>query len=125
MPPFLLGNTYLLLSMLCASTSQLLIKSILDDIRPAGFTWPSLTTLCSDGRWLRAAVALGTLAGGFLFWLVSLTKLNLSYAYPISCSSVVIVTALSMLCLGEQVSARMLAGTLLILVGTILLSPAQ
>jgi uncharacterized membrane protein len=62
---------------------------------------------------------------GLVFWLLCLDRLNLSYAYPIACSSVLLVALFSGLFLGETVTLKMWSGTVLILIGIVLLMPAR
>jgi multidrug transporter EmrE-like cation transporter len=70
-------------------------------------------------------VALVLLGTGFVFWMMSLNKLDLSYAYPVACSSAVIITLFSVLFLGEAVSIKGWCGTVLIILGIILLAPSR
>jgi uncharacterized membrane protein len=65
------------------------------------------------------------IVGGFVFWTLSLTKLNLSYAYPIACSSALLVAFLSAAVLGETVTLKTWMGTLLIVLGTALIVPSK
>ena len=74
---------------------------------------------------MRGSIALLLLVSGFLFWVLSLTRLDLSYAYPIACSSVLLVALMSAIFLGEAVTLRMWSGTVLILIGIALLTPPR
>jgi drug/metabolite transporter (DMT)-like permease len=65
------------------------------------------------------------IVAGFIFWTFSLTKLNLSYAYPIACSSALLVALLSAFLLGEAVTVKTWLGTGMIVVGTALLVPVK
>ncbi len=62
------------------------------------------------------------LVAGFLFWMMSLSRLDLSYAYPLACPSALLVAVLS---LGEVVTARMWWGAAMIVLGTVLLVPSR
>jgi drug/metabolite transporter (DMT)-like permease len=62
---------------------------------------------------------------GFAFWLMCLARLPLGYAYPVACSSIVIVALLGVVFLGEAITPRMLGGTLLIVLGVWLVTPRQ
>lgn len=124
MTTFWLGNIYLLLAMLCTAGSHILIKALLNEIEPLGFNWNSVYALCSYGRVSRVALAGALLIGGFLFWIMSLSRLNISYAYPIASASALLVTFLGVFFLEEVVSVRMWWGTVLIVLGTILLAPS-
>jgi drug/metabolite transporter (DMT)-like permease len=61
------------------------------------------------------------LVAGFLLWVLCLTKLDLSYAYPVVCSSVLLVAFFSGLFLGETITVRTWCATALILAGLVLL----
>ena len=123
MSGFWVGNACLLLSMLCASGSQIVFKALFNETGPLRLNGAFAQALASPGRLPRLALALALLVAGFLFWLASLSRLNVSYAYPIACSSALLVTFLGVLLLGEAVSARVWWGTVLIVVGTALVAP--
>jgi multidrug transporter EmrE-like cation transporter len=57
-----------------------------------------------------------------IFWLILLSRVDLSYAYPALSLGYVMVTLVSALLLGEQVSALRWAGVLVICVGVILVA---
>lgn len=123
MSAFWIGNICLGLSILCAAGSQVTIKALFNETGPFSLSWSFLEALLPPGRLLRAAVAVVLVGGGFLLWVAGLSRLNVSYAYPIACSSALLVTLFSVLFLGEVVSARMWLGTALIVAGTTLLAP--
>jgi uncharacterized membrane protein len=73
-------------------------------------------------RWLSDPGVLSGLAAGFiaaLCWMAALSKFQLSYAYPFTSLSFVLVLVLSALLLKEPVSAPRIIGVGLIIVGTI------
>ncbi len=125
MSKFWVGNIFLLLAMLCASGSHILFKALLNDTGPLGFNWPFFQTLFSYGRSYRMFLAVALLLAGFLCWIISLSRLNISYVYPIASSSALLVTFFSVLFLGESVSVRMWWGTAFIVLGTILLGSCR
>ncbi len=125
MSRFLVGNVFLLLSMACAAGSQVLLKALLREVPPPAPSWSTLAPLLTPDRLLRGGIALGLIVAGFLFWVLCLARLELSYAYPIACSSVVLVAALASLVLGEPMGLRAWSGTLLILLGIVLLTPGR
>jgi len=124
MSRFVLGNLFLLASIGCAALSQVVLKGVLRASEPG-----DLRTLCTallgPGRRVRTAAALTLVALGFLCWLQALARLELSYAYPIACASVLVVAFLSWIVLGEPLPARAWLGTLLVLAGVALLSPVR
>lgn len=125
MTRFMTGNVFLLLSMICAASSQIMIKLLVDQIPSNELSWNAVRGFLTAARVMRGGFALLLLVSGFLFWLFSLTRLDLSYAYPIACSSVLLVALLSGIFLGEAVTLRMWSGTVLILIGIALLTPPR
>ena len=69
-------------------------------------------------------VVAGVAAYGFssIFWLVLLSRVDLSYAYPALSLGYVLITLVSAFVLGEQVSALRWAGVFTICLGVILIS---
>ena len=124
MTRFLAGNLYLALSVICTSASQVLIKALLLELGPAHPGPATLPALLQAGRALRAGAALALLVAGFGCWILCLARLELSYAFPIACSSVLLVALASATFLDEPMTPRMWLGTLLVLAGILLLTPA-
>jgi drug/metabolite transporter (DMT)-like permease len=120
MSAFWAGNVYLLVSMLFGAASQIVFKALFNEVGP--LVWPPTQLLDHPGAVMRIATALILLGGAFVFWMMSISRLNLSYAYPIACASALLVACFSVFFLGEAVSLRMWLGTVLIVLGTIFLS---
>ncbi len=125
MSKFWIGNVYLFLAILCASASQVVFKAILIETGTLGFDWPSLQVLCSFGRVLRTLGAIVMVIAGFVLWIMSLSRLNISYAYAFACSSALLVNFFSVMFLNEEVSVRMWWGTAFIVLGAILLGSSR
>jgi drug/metabolite transporter (DMT)-like permease len=121
MSKFMIGNVWLLLSMLFGSGSQVVLKAVLNETGPLTASGSMLEQIFAAGKFLHLFAAFAMLVIAFLFWTLSLSRLELSYAYPIACSSALIVALLSTLFLGEVVTARVWVGTVLIVVGTAVL----
>lgn len=64
----------------------------------------------------------GAYAASSIFWLILLSRVDLSYAYPALSLGYVLITLVSVLFLGEHVSALRWAGVIVICVGVILIS---
>ena len=64
----------------------------------------------------------GAYAAGSIFWLILLSRVDLSYAYPALSLGYVVVTLVSVFFLGEQVSAMRWVGVIVICLGVALLS---
>ena len=123
MSRFLVGNLFLILSMVCGTASHILVKGLIDQVQPDALSWSSLSQFLTGPRMLRGAAAGTLLVVAFLAWLLCLARLDLSYAYPVASTSVLLVAAFSIAVLGESVSWRTWLGTLLILLGIVLLRP--
>jgi len=123
MSKFAVGNILLFASMLCTTTSHILIKRLVDEGPENGLTLSALIELFTGPRLFRSMAAGTLLVAGFLFWALCLSRLTLSYAYPVASTSVLLIAGFSVLVLGETITLRMWAGTALILVGIVLLRP--
>jgi len=109
-----------LLSILLASFGQLTMKHAMSG-SPLAATAPVDAARSILGRPL---VYLGLLfygASAFL-WLVSLSRLPLSYMYPFTALLIVIITAASALLYREPVNLTQLLGVAVICVGLVLIS---
>ena len=122
---FVAGNLFLGASIACAAVSQVLLRGVLRASAPGDLRALLGALLLGPGRLLRTAIAGTLVALGFVCWLQSLARLELSYAYPIACASILLVALLSWIVLGEPLSARAWLGTLLVLAGVALLAPGR
>lgn len=126
MSSFLVGNCYLILSMLCSASGHVLFKGVVNETGPLDLNRTLVQLLSpAGGRVFRCAAAGVLLVAGFVLWTLSLSRLNISYAYPVACGSVVLVAVLGVLLLNETVTARMWGGSILIILGTMLVVPAR
>ena len=66
-------------------------------------------------------IAIPLYAGGFILWLIILSKFNLSFAYPFLALFFIMVPLVSSLILGEYVSILRWAGSFVILSGIVLI----
>jgi len=124
MSKFAMGNIFLFGSMLCTTASHVMIKGLIDDAGADGLTLSSLFELFTGPKLLRSILAGSLLVAGFLLWALCLSRLSLSYAYPVASTSVLLIALFSVVILGETISPRMWVGTVLILGGIVLLRPA-
>jgi uncharacterized membrane protein len=93
---------------------QLLFKRAMESARKIGFRKPRTIMILSIG------IAVMTIS--FLLNLGLLQHFDLSYLYPFQGSSVIIITLLAALLLKEQLTPRLILGTLLITGGVLLVS---
>lgn len=124
MSRFTVGNLFLLVSMLCNVGSQFVIKKLLDEMR-ADVGQPLMQQLMVPERLARGGAGMLLLVMGYLAWVLALARLDLAYAFPVASASVLFVTFFSAVFLGETVTARMWVGTVLVLVGVVLLGPSS
>ncbi len=123
MSKFMVGNLFLLIFMVLSSGSQILLKELVDQAQPIQLSWDWLRSFATRGTLIRGLAAVAMMGTGFVCWLFCLSRLSLSYAYPIACTSVFLVTLFSLLFLDETITPRIWAGTTLIVLGIALLIP--
>ena len=124
MSKFTVGNLFLLASMICTTASHVMIKKLVDEGNGQALSVQGLLDLFVGPKFFRSTTAGLLLAVGFLLWVMCLSRLSLSYAYPIASTSVLLIALFSVFSLGESISPKMWAGTALILIGVMLLRPA-
>ena len=112
----------LLASISTATAGQLVLKSGIDDVGDGALGLADLTTL------LVAMVTNVRLLGGLalfgmsaVFWLLTLSRLELSTAYPFVSISYLIILAFSVLVLGERPPLVTWGGAALIMAGIVLI----
>ena len=79
-----------------------------------------LVTLIVTDPWIFSGLAAAFLAS--LFWMMAMTKFQISYAYPFMSSAFVLVLIISVPLFGETLNAAKLGGTALIVLGIFVLS---
>jgi len=119
-----LGHLLLTLSVLAGAAGHTLLKHIVVSLPDAGYL--------AVGRYVlhlpvlgRLLLALLFLAIAFLAWLGALRHLELSYSYAIASASIVIVAVLAAVFLGESIAPKAWFGLLLIVIGCVLVAPAE
>lgn len=117
----------LLLSVALATTGQLLLKAGMDhagvviEMTPRALL-DLVKGILTSWRLIAGLTAFGASA---LFWLVSLSRLPLSTAYPIVSLSYVLILGLSTLLLGERPGPVVWGGATLIMAGVALIGLGQ
>jgi drug/metabolite transporter (DMT)-like permease len=109
----------LLLSIALATAGQLLLKAGMTDAGAAVELSPGalvslVGTILTTPKLLLGLAAFGSSA---LFWLVTLSRVPLSTAYPVVSLSYVLILGFSTLVLGERPTPTVWAGALLIMGG--------
>jgi undecaprenyl phosphate-alpha-L-ara4N flippase subunit ArnF len=117
----------LALSIMLATTGQLLLKAGMDTVgveialEPAALV-QLLRSIVTSWRLMLGLTAFGSSA---VFWLVALSRLPLSTAYPVVSLSYVLVLGFGMLLLGERPSVVTWAGALLVMSGVAIIGIGQ
>ena len=101
------GNLFLLISILLGSGSQVVFKAAFNITGPLGPGLLLSPQVLSGKVIVLLALAFAMLVGGFIFWALCLSRLDLSYAYPLACASALLVALLSALFLGEALPAEL------------------
>lgn len=115
------------LSIVLATSGQLLLKAGMDaagaevQLAPAALL-ELVRTVATNWRLLLGLAAFGASA---LFWLVALSRLPLSTAYPLVSTSYVLILGFSSLVLGERPGPVVWGGALLITLGVALVGIGQ
>ncbi len=105
---------YIVVSGLLGVVGQLLLKRALVSIGPLALRPETALTLALNPLVL---VGLAVYVGGTFFWLLALSGVDLSFAYPFASLNYVYVLLASWLLLGEQPSPVRLIGVVAICVG--------
>jgi drug/metabolite transporter (DMT)-like permease len=116
------AHLFALATPILASISQVIVKWQINQVSaiPEGLLqklWFIMEFLIRP--WVLFSM-LVTFLGG-VTWIVAMTKLDLSYAYPYIAASFVIVPAAAIFIFGEQVTIGKLLGSLLIITGIAIL----
>lgn len=117
MSPFLL-----VIVAICFSVAgELFLKSGMDQIGVFTFAkfWSTLGRILSNARILTGFASIGI---GAIFWLAVLSRVNLSWAYPMLSLGYILVLLFSALILREPVSAVRWIGALVVVAGVFLIT---
>jgi drug/metabolite transporter (DMT)-like permease len=109
----------LVIAVCLAAVGQILQKSGTMQLGPHP---PALTVVRSMVSNLRVFAGFACYAISSLFYLVALSRLPLSFAYPAISLSYVIVTFLAWRVLGEHVSAMRVTGLAIIMAGVVVMA---
>ncbi len=114
---------YILISVLLGAGGQILLKRGMASMGPLTLSAKELGNVV----WHIATnpyviVGLAIYVCGTLFWLVALSRVNLSYAYPFASLSYVVMLVASWQLFSEQITPLRLLGTLVVGLGVLLIS---
>jgi len=112
----------LLLAILLASLGQILLKLGLRSLGPGAGATEALRSIVTNAMVFGGFASYGLSS---LVYIIAISKLPLSYAYPMVAISYVIVAVLSWMLLNEQVPPLRIAGLAVIIVGVVMLALSQ
>lgn len=118
------GHLLLGVSVVIGAAGHTLLKHIVASLPGASYLHLGryILNLSVLSRLLLAFVLLGI---AFAAWLGALRHLDLSYSYALASASIVIVAVLAAAFLGESIAPKAWLGLLLIVIGCVLIAPAQ
>lgn len=116
--------TVILLAVSMAVTSQFMLKAGMNAIGKIDLSLQTNYILKFIEVFSQPYIISGFLLYGFgaLLWLIALSRVDLSFAYPFVSLSIVLVVAVSILKFGEPFTLNRVLGTLLIALGIIIIS---
>jgi drug/metabolite transporter (DMT)-like permease len=118
-----LAILYIMVSVLTGAAGQVMLKRGMGSMGPLTLTVSQLgSTLRRIGTNPYVILGLAIYVSGTVFWLVALSRVELSYAYPFASLSYVVMLAASWLLFHENISLVRLLGTLVVGVGVLLIS---
>ena len=114
---------YILISVLAGAIGQVLLKKGMGSMGPLTLTANQLgSILWRIGTNPYVIIGLAIYVSGTVFWLVTLSRVDLSYAYPFASLSYVVMLAASWLLFSENITSLRLLGTLVVCAGVFLIS---
>lgn len=113
----------LLVAICCSVTGEMLLKYGMNQVGAISLQ-PSLIVQNLISTFTQPAVLGGfaLIFGGSLFWLVILSRVHLSFAYPLLSLGYILVVILSWMFLSEPVSIQRFAGVLVICAGVVVVN---
>jgi len=114
---------YIMISVLGGAVGQILLKKGMGSMGPLTLSLGKLgEVLWRIGTNPYVIAGLAIYVTGTVFWLVALSRVDLSYAYPFASLSYVVMLAAAWLLFKEDLSPMRLAGTGVVFLGVLLIS---
>jgi drug/metabolite transporter (DMT)-like permease len=118
-----LSIVYIMISVLAGAVGQIMLKKGMSSMGPLTFAFSELgSILLRIGTNPFVIGGLAIYVSGTLFWLMALSRVDLSFAYPFASLSYVVMLVASWLLFRENISGMRLLGTLVIGLGVFLIS---
>jgi multidrug transporter EmrE-like cation transporter len=114
---------YILISVITGAVGQVMLKKGMTTLGPLVISLKEIPSLVLKIA-MNPFIFFGLLiyVGGILFWLVALSRVDLSFAYPFASLSYVLMFLASWLFLNEQITMMRIIGSLVIILGVIIVS---
>lgn len=114
---------YILVAVLTGACGQVLLKKGMSSMGPLTLTPEQvLNILWRIGTNPYVMLGLAIYVGGTVFWLVALSRVDLSFAYPFASLSFVVMLIAAWLLLNENITPLRLLGTLIVCLGVFIIS---
>jgi drug/metabolite transporter (DMT)-like permease len=114
---------YILISVIGGAAGQVLLKKGMGSMGPLTLSLNELgSMLWRIGTNPFVIVGLAVYVGSTVFWLVVLSRVDLSYAYPFASLSYVLMLIASWLLFSENITALRVTGSFVVMLGVILIS---
>lgn len=114
---------YILISVITGAVGQVMLKKGMTTLGPLVISIkeiPSLVLKIATNPFIFFGLAI--YVGGILFWLVALSRVDLSFAYPFASLSYVLMFLASWIFLNEQITMLRIIGSVVIILGVIIVS---
>lgn len=118
-----MGYVYIALTVILTVYGQLVLKWQVDRIGPPADGMTAILSFVAQALsnpWVLSG--LGAAFAASLCWMLALTRLPLSTAYPFTASSFLLILVFGVAFLGESASPTKLIGTMLIVSGIVLMA---
>ncbi len=114
---------YILISVLTGAVGQVMLKKGMMSLGPLTLTTKDLiSTALKIGTNPFVFFGLAIYVGGIIFWLVALSRVDLSFAYPFASLSYVLMMIASWIFFKENITLYRVAGSIVIILGVWLVS---
>ena len=118
-----LSIIYIMISVLAGAIGQILLKKGMSSMGPLTLSLEQLwSILWRVGTNLYVIAGLAIYVTGTVFWLMVLSRVDLSFAYPFASLSYVVMLIASLLLFKEDISLIRLLGTCVVGLGVFIIS---
>jgi drug/metabolite transporter (DMT)-like permease len=116
-----LALAYILISVLAGAIGQILLKKGMGSLGPLTLSLDQFfNILWRIGTTPYVVIGLIIYVTGTLFWLMALSRVDLSYAYPFASLSYLLMLAAAWIFFNENITLMRLSGTMIICLGVFL-----